>query len=196
MRTQQQAERAEQQRIKNLVLNYDLRNDDDANDGGFANLLQLNMNRMQSAIAKQRSTSSSSSGNVAQPQPLAKQQLLPTQSVEFNNLPTSKGNMSLSPHLPLSIHKSSHEGNKSLAVALFPPLLPSSSNQNHNQKKMHVIQPGTGLKSAHPSPLSNVPCNTNTSTRRSSRRKYVPLSLQDSESSCENLSAKAPAPSI
>lgn len=33
MRTQQQAEREEQQRIKNLVLNYDLGDDIDPNDG-------------------------------------------------------------------------------------------------------------------------------------------------------------------
>lgn len=33
MKTQQQAEREEQQRIKNLVLNYDLRDDADAHDG-------------------------------------------------------------------------------------------------------------------------------------------------------------------
>lgn len=46
MRSQQQAERAEQQRIKNLVLNYDLR-DDDSTDGdtAFSYLLQPNTNR-------------------------------------------------------------------------------------------------------------------------------------------------------
>lgn len=33
MRSQQQAEREEQQRIKNLVLNYDLGDDNDSNDG-------------------------------------------------------------------------------------------------------------------------------------------------------------------
>lgn len=33
MKTQQQADREEQQRIKNLVLNYDLSNDNDHNDG-------------------------------------------------------------------------------------------------------------------------------------------------------------------
>lgn len=33
MRSQQQAERAEQQRIKNLVLNYDLNDDNNAHDG-------------------------------------------------------------------------------------------------------------------------------------------------------------------
>lgn len=33
MKTQQQAHREEQQRIKNLVLNYDLSNDNDHNDG-------------------------------------------------------------------------------------------------------------------------------------------------------------------
>jgi regulator of nonsense transcripts 2 len=33
MKTQQQADREEQQRIKNLVLNYDLSNDNDQNDG-------------------------------------------------------------------------------------------------------------------------------------------------------------------
>lgn len=33
MKNQQQADREEQQRIKNLVLNYDLSNDNDSNDG-------------------------------------------------------------------------------------------------------------------------------------------------------------------
>lgn len=33
MRNQQQADREEQQRIKNLVLNYDLSNDNESNDG-------------------------------------------------------------------------------------------------------------------------------------------------------------------
>lgn len=33
MKSQQQAEREEQQRIKNLVLNYDLGDDNDVNDG-------------------------------------------------------------------------------------------------------------------------------------------------------------------
>ncbi|KAI9737821.1 MAG: hypothetical protein M1834_009190 [Cirrosporium novae-zelandiae] len=37
MRTQQQAEREEQQRIKNLVLNYDLRDDNDQDDGDSNN---------------------------------------------------------------------------------------------------------------------------------------------------------------
>lgn len=51
MRNQQEAERAEQQRIKRLVLNYDLRNDDDeyANANGEFNhsqyILQPNLNR-------------------------------------------------------------------------------------------------------------------------------------------------------
>lgn len=46
MRTQQQAERAEQQRIKSLVLNYDLSNDD-AQDGEstFSYPLQPDTNR-------------------------------------------------------------------------------------------------------------------------------------------------------
>jgi regulator of nonsense transcripts 2 len=33
MKTQRQAHREEQQRIKNLVLNYDLSNDNDISDG-------------------------------------------------------------------------------------------------------------------------------------------------------------------
>ena len=33
MKTKQEAEREEQQRIKNLVLNYDLRDDNDSHDG-------------------------------------------------------------------------------------------------------------------------------------------------------------------
>ena len=46
MRSQQEQARAEQQRIKNLVLNYDLR-DDDPNDGesSFHYILQPNTNR-------------------------------------------------------------------------------------------------------------------------------------------------------
>jgi regulator of nonsense transcripts 2 len=46
MRSQQEQARAEQQRIKNLVLNYDLR-DDDSNDGesSFHYILQPNTNR-------------------------------------------------------------------------------------------------------------------------------------------------------
>lgn len=47
MKTQQQAEREEQQRIKNLVLNYDLRDDTDAHDGDhdhFTSVLQPNAN--------------------------------------------------------------------------------------------------------------------------------------------------------
>lgn len=48
MKTQQQAEREEQQRIKNLVLNYDLHDDNDASDGEddhfFDSLLQPNAN--------------------------------------------------------------------------------------------------------------------------------------------------------
>lgn len=52
MRTQQQAERAEQQRIKSLVLNYDLR-DDDINDGGF-DPLQPDTNRPRSTKHSKR----------------------------------------------------------------------------------------------------------------------------------------------
>lgn len=43
MKTQQEAERAEQQRIKNLVLNYDLRDGEDQ-DGDTLRPLQPNMN--------------------------------------------------------------------------------------------------------------------------------------------------------
>lgn len=35
MKSQQEAEREEQRRIKNLVLNYDLRDDNNAHDGTF-----------------------------------------------------------------------------------------------------------------------------------------------------------------
>lgn len=38
MKTQQQAEREEQQRIKNLVLKYDLRDDNDQENGEFISL--------------------------------------------------------------------------------------------------------------------------------------------------------------
>ncbi|KAF1811787.1 nonsense-mediated mRNA decay factor [Eremomyces bilateralis CBS 781.70] len=49
MRTQQQAEREEQQRIKNLVLNYDLRNDDtDGEDALSIPHLPPNLNRKRS----------------------------------------------------------------------------------------------------------------------------------------------------
>lgn len=43
MRTQQQADREEQQRIKNLVLNYDHLVDDDNNDGMFSHPLLSGM---------------------------------------------------------------------------------------------------------------------------------------------------------
>ena len=36
MKSQQEAEREEQRRIKDLVLNYDLRDDNDPHDGTFA----------------------------------------------------------------------------------------------------------------------------------------------------------------
>lgn len=95
MRTQQQAERAEQQRIKNLVLNYDLR-DDDANDGGFNDLLQPNTNRSR-PITEQKRIHVSSRHNSELGES--------TQSAEFNNLPTnntvpppSSGHEDLSPH--------------------------------------------------------------------------------------------------
>lgn len=46
MRTQQQAEKEEQQRIKNLVLNYDLRDEAEADgDPNFHYILQPNFNR-------------------------------------------------------------------------------------------------------------------------------------------------------
>lgn len=45
MRSQQQAEKEEQQRIKNLVLNYDLRDENDGSDGESHFLLQPNPNR-------------------------------------------------------------------------------------------------------------------------------------------------------
>lgn len=46
MRSQQQAEKEEQQRIKNLVLNYDLREENDGSDGEFQPfLLQRNLIR-------------------------------------------------------------------------------------------------------------------------------------------------------
>ena len=40
MKSQQAAEREEQQRIKNLVLNYDLRDENDQHDGSLHNLLR------------------------------------------------------------------------------------------------------------------------------------------------------------
>jgi hypothetical protein len=45
MRSQQQAEKEEQQRIKNLVLNYDLRDENEGSDGESQSfLLQRNLN--------------------------------------------------------------------------------------------------------------------------------------------------------
>jgi hypothetical protein len=48
MRTQQQAEKEEQQRIKNLVLNYDLTTDENDGTNGDSNIsyLQPNPNRL------------------------------------------------------------------------------------------------------------------------------------------------------
>jgi len=44
MRSQQQAEKEEQQRIKNLVLNYDLRDENEGSDGKSQSFLQRNFN--------------------------------------------------------------------------------------------------------------------------------------------------------
>lgn len=41
MKTQQQAEREEQQRIKNLVLNYDLQQNEDQDGGTYPHSLRL-----------------------------------------------------------------------------------------------------------------------------------------------------------
>ncbi|OJD31971.1 nonsense-mediated mrna decay factor [Diplodia corticola] len=68
MRTQQEAERAEQQRIKNLVLNYDLR-DENESDGDTNFPLTPNLNKRQHTLFQQRrgsrrsNKSSSQSGN-------------------------------------------------------------------------------------------------------------------------------------
>ncbi|KAI9879831.1 MAG: hypothetical protein M1830_006854 [Pleopsidium flavum] len=63
MKTQQQAEREEQQRIKNLVLNYDLRDDHDAHDGEndhFNYVLQPNTNTKGSEGLERHSASHAS----------------------------------------------------------------------------------------------------------------------------------------
>jgi len=44
MRSQQQAEKEEQQRIKNLVLNYDLRDENEGSDDNSQSFLQRNFN--------------------------------------------------------------------------------------------------------------------------------------------------------
>lgn len=64
MKTQQQAEREEQQRIKNLVLNYDLRDDTDPHDGDhdhFHSPLQPNTNTKGSEGLERHSASHASS---------------------------------------------------------------------------------------------------------------------------------------
>lgn len=53
MRTQQEAERAEQQRIKNLVLNYDLR-DENESDGDNDPPLTPNLNKQQQISTQQQ----------------------------------------------------------------------------------------------------------------------------------------------
>jgi len=63
MKTQQQAEREEQQRIKNLVLNYDLRDDADAHEGEkdyFNYVLQPNTNTKGSEGLERHSASHAS----------------------------------------------------------------------------------------------------------------------------------------
>lgn len=52
MRTQQQAEREEQQRIKNLVLNYDLGDDNEPNDGEADNFPSLSFRITRNHILK------------------------------------------------------------------------------------------------------------------------------------------------
>lgn len=115
MRTQQQAERAEQQRIKNLVLNYDLR-DDDASDGG-SNILQPNTNRKSHRVARD-----SESNHVQRN--LKPQQ----QSVEFNNLPAKK--MPLAPSSEklnsLTLHRVSDNHEKSKSSVTKPAANPAN----------------------------------------------------------------------
>lgn len=63
MKTQQQAEREEQQRIKNLVLNYELRDDTDVHDGDndhFNSVLQPNTNTKGSQGPERHSASHTS----------------------------------------------------------------------------------------------------------------------------------------
>lgn len=71
MRSQQEQARAEQQRIKNLVLNYDLR-DDDPNDGesAFHYVLQPNTNRTR-LVGKGILNKSLSSNNLSDVTPVS-----------------------------------------------------------------------------------------------------------------------------
>lgn len=64
MRTQQQAEREEQQRIKNLVLNYDLNEpSEDTNDGIYCNkFLQPNRNSIKTGSLERPSGKPDKSG--------------------------------------------------------------------------------------------------------------------------------------
>lgn len=139
MRTQQQAERAEQQRIKNLVLNYDLR-DDDASDGG-SNILQPNTNRKPHRVARD------SESNHVQ-----RNLKLQQQSVEFNNLPAKK--MPLAPSSEklnsLTLHRvtDNHEKSKSsvtklAAIPANPSLLSYTSLVASSRKDV----PTTGQNS-------------------------------------------------
>lgn len=74
MRTQQEAERAEQQRIKNLVLNYDLR-DENESDGDNDPPLTPNLNKQQRISTQQqrggcqRNKSQNGSTSPAPPRP-------------------------------------------------------------------------------------------------------------------------------
>ena len=80
MRTQQEAERAEQQRIKNLVLNYDLR-DENESDGDPDLSLTPNLNKQQLFLQKRGRR------NDSRPQT--------SSSLSFNSFDTSKTNFQL-----------------------------------------------------------------------------------------------------
>lgn len=57
MRNQQQAEREEQQRIKNLVLNYDLRENEDQDGEHHSQTLKPNTNVHRSSLGNEKPSS-------------------------------------------------------------------------------------------------------------------------------------------
>lgn len=141
MRTQQQAERAEQQRIKNLVLNYDLR-DDDANDGEFASHYTLRPNKNRShrlgrvVLNKPRRDSNNS--------------LAPTAQNPFHSSNSSHENVThgvrlVSPFIPHNPAVKNNENMKGPAPQPLPStkLLPvhAELSTDHKTKAMEVHSP-------------------------------------------------------
>ncbi|GAB7349009.1 hypothetical protein MBLNU459_g7982t1 [Dothideomycetes sp. NU459] len=159
MRTQQQAERAEQQRIKNLVLNYDLRDDDSADgESAFHYVLQPNTNRT-CLIGK---------GNLNKPRR------------DFNNPSVAASNSSL--HSSASSHENRTRG---VNLVSFPPVSVPRNDENIRPKAplklpVHAEIPTDAPKALEVhSPYSQPRIDKSGNSRNNQRARKLQLSDVD-----------------